>query len=597
MSIGSTNRSDAEQQVCEQSLRGAEALWQNSRSNHLFTDVFNERCRELKSEVLLQALANQFIRDDFRNKQGFLEACGTLGEKVVERSRMAEGAGRIDHIARHILVVDVAGDGYCQLRALFASTRPNFLPEKPGNIFCQLNSSHLFKRSIIGAKRGSVAHPVETQAVGDRIRELLQIWANHEDPHFPVVLDALVAEMVNVYTDENDNDLESIRNLRVRADKASGQEKQNLEQEICQKQSNREAREVENKYLFEEPKNKEWLTRNKARLDQGLEKILNSISGDLWFTFYSKVRNVPILTFNHGKNKAEKTFIKKSVFKPAQNYQDKPLACVVKVGAHWKAAILLDDTKFLTLRGFELIDKETQVFHASDDEPNKWYLEGGHQDKEFEIEASSQIKLTSDLKNFCDQACRGVQDASLRIEEYLHSVLGELYNGYNFESMDGGWFLSVTTKHGVESIITSESPLEQNPAVQPLVAGGGAAKPPVQQPAARPAAAGGGAAIPQTLSPAAKSLDKLDVTDSNLVRILQQDSNHDALDAYLKQFQKYHTYLIIQKKDGWSLEVVTVENKSTQFTINDPAKSASGATSKVAAKPAEKPNESNCVIM
>ncbi len=589
----STSRSDAEQQVCEQSLRGAKALWQNSQSNKLHTPDTNQSCRELKREVLVQALANQFNREDFHNKEGFLEACGPLRDMVVARSSMAEGAGRIDHIARHILVVDVAGDGYCQLRALFASTRLNFLPENPGNIFCQLNSSQLFKRSYIEGKGGSVAHPVETQVVGERIQELRQIWANHENPHFPDVLDALVAEMVNVYTDENDNDLASIENLQKRADKALGEEKQNLEQEICQRQTNLRDREVENQYLFEEPKNKEWLTRNEAKLEQGLKKILNSISGDLWFTFYSKVRNVPILTFNQltfnqSEDDAKKTFIETSVFKPAQNYQDKPLACVVKVGAHWKAAILLDDDKFFILRDLELIDKETQVFHASDDEPDKWYLEGGHQDKEFENEASKPIKLTLDLKKFCNQAFRGDQNASRKIEEYLDSVLGGSYVKHKLGPLDGGWVLSVSTTDRGECIITSDCDLEQNR----VAAGGGAAI----AVAARPAVAGGGAAKPAVQSSAAKPLSKLDVRDSSLVTILQ-NKNHDALEAYLKRFEKYHSYIIKENKDGWVLTVLTNTGSETKFTINYPAKSASGATSKVAAKPAEKPNESNCVIM
>ncbi len=511
MSIASPNRSVAEQQVREQSLRGAKALWKNSQLNKLQTPVTNQCCRELKSEVLVQALANQYIREDSHNKQGFLEACGPLREMVGERS-IADRACRIDQIARHILVVDVAGDGYCQLRALFASTRPNFLPEKPGNIFCQLNSSQLFKISIIGGIRGSVAHPDETQAVGERIQELLKIWNDPQNPNFTVVLDALLAEMADAYTAQNDNDSVSIRNLQKRAGEASGQEKQNLEQEICQRQLNRQARHEENQFLFDETKGDEWFRQNKAKLDQGLERILNSISGDLWFTFYSKVRNVPIQTFNQSQDDAKKTFIQTSVFKPARNYQDKPLACVVKVGAHWKAAILLDEFKFSILRDFELIDKETQVFHASDHEPNKWYLEGGHQDKEIEIEASKPIKLTSDLKNLCDKAHTRDQNARPKIEEYLKSVLGELYNGYNFESMDRGWFLSVTTKNGGEYIFTSDCDLEQNP----VAAGGGAAGPKTSSSAAKPAAAiaarppvqsaaaGGGAAEPKTSSSAAK---------------------------------------------------------------------------------------------
>jgi hypothetical protein len=600
VSIGSTNRSDAEKQVCAQSLRGAKALWENSL-NKLQTPVFNQSCRELKSEVLVQALADQYIREDFYNKQGFLEACGPLRDMVVARSMITEGAVRINHIARHILVVDVAGDGYCQLRALFASTRPNFLPEYPGNIFCQLNSSQLFKRSIIEGKIGSVAHPLETQAVGERIRELLQIWNDPQNPHFPVVLNALVAEMVNVYTDENDNDSKSIQNLQRQEEKASGKQKQNLEQEIFQKHRNLEAREAENTYLFEEPKNEEWLSTNKAKLEQGLEKILNSISGDLWFTFYSKVRNVPIQTFNQSQDAAKKTFIQTSVFKPARNYQDKPLACVVKVGAHWKAAILLDEFKFGMLKDFQLIDRETQVFHASDDEPNKWYLEGGHQDKEVEIEASKPIKLTSDLKNDCTLAIRGDQNASSRIKQYLYSVLGGSYVKHELVPLDdGGWVLLVSTTNAGEYTFTSDCDLEQNP----VAAGGGAAIAAAPKPAAaiaavQSAAAGGGAAIaarPPVQPAAAKPLDKLDVRDSKLVSILQKDSKHDALDAYLRRFDKYQSYLIEENKDGWVLTVFTNTGSETQFTINDPAKSASSAPSKGAAKPAGKSNDS-CVVM
>jgi hypothetical protein len=591
VSIGSTNRSDAEKQVCAQSLRGAKALWENSQINKLQTPVFNQSCRELKSEVLVQALADQYIREDFYNKQGFLEACGPLRDMVVARSMITEGAVRINHIARHILVVDVAGDGYCQLRALFASTRPNFLPEYPGNIFCQLNSSQLFKRSIIEGKIGSVAHPLETQAVGERIRELLQIWNDPQNPHFPVVLNALVAEMVNVYTDENDNDSKSIQNLQRQEEKASGKQKQNLEQEIFQKHRNLEAREAENTYLFEEPKNEEWLSTNKAKLEQGLEKILNSISGDLWFTFYSKVRNVPIQTFNQSQDAAKKTFIQTSVFKPARNYQDKPLACVVKVGAHWKAAILLDEFKFGMLKDFQLIDPETQLFHASDDEPNKWYLEGGHQDKEVEIEASKPIKLTSDLKNDCTLAIRGDQNASSRIKQYLYSVLGGSYVKHELVPLDdGGWVLLVSTTNAGEYTFTSDCDLEQNP----VAAGGGAAEPKTSS-----SAAGGGAAIaarPPVQPAAAKPLDKLDVRDSKLVSILQKDSKHDALDAYLRRFDKYQSYLIEENKDGWVLTVFTNTGSETQFTINDPAKSASSAPSKGAAKPAGKSNDS-CVVM
>jgi hypothetical protein len=464
----------------------------------------------------------------------------------------------------------------------------------------------LFKRSIIERKRGSVAHPLETQAVGERIQELRQIWANHEDPHFPVVLDALVAEMADAYAAQNDNDLKSIENLQKRAGEASVLDKKNLEQEICQRQKNLRDREVENQYLFEEPKNNEWLTENIARLDQGLEKILNSISGDLWFTFYSKVRNVPILTFRQGKDGEQKTFIQTSVFKPAQNYQDKPLACVVKVGAHWKAAILLDDFKFSMLREFQLIDRETQVFHASDDEPDKWYLEGGHQDKEFEIEESKPIKLTLDLKNYCTQAFRGDQDASRKIEEYLDNVLGRSYVTHELGPLDGGWVLSVSTTDRGDCIITSDCDLEQNP----VAAGGGAAIAAAPKPAVKLAAAGGGAAIavaarpavaggeaakPAVQSLASQHLSKLDVSDSSLVTILKNKS-YDELEAYLRRFDKYQSYLIDENKDGWVLTVLTNTGSETKFTINASAKSASSAPSKGAAKPAGKSNDS-CVVM
>jgi hypothetical protein len=228
------------------------------------------------------------------------------------------------------------------------------------------------------------------------------------------------------------------------------------------------------------------------------------------------------------------------------------------------------------------------------------------------------VVLTDELKRLCDKAKKG---ETKEIEAHLRKELKDDYKGSSLIQVDETWILSVTTRGGGEVCLTPESLIAKSAPVQqavtrPAVAGGGAAEPKTSSSAAKPsaakpavqsAAAGGGAAsvaqpkpaaaIAAVQSSAAKPLSKLDVKDSNLVRILQQDSNHDALDAYLKQFQKYHTYLLIQKKDGWSLEVFTVENNSTQFTINDPAKSASGATSKVAAKPAEKPNESNCVIM
>jgi hypothetical protein len=155
---------------------------------------------------------------------------------------------------------------------------------------------------------------------------------------------------------------------------------------------------------------------------------------------------------------------------------------------------------------------------------------------------------------------------------------------------DGGWVLLVSTTNAGEYTFTSDCDLEQNP----VAAGGGAAEPKTSS-----SAAGGGAAIaarPPVQPAAAKPLDKLDVRDSKLVSILQKDSKHDALDAYLRRFDKYQSYLIEENKDGWVLTVFTNTGSETQFTINDPAKSASSAPSKGAAKPAGKSNDS-CVVM
>jgi hypothetical protein len=616
----------------------------------------------------------------------------------------------LSQTVRHLLVFDVAGDGKCQLRALDVSKRP-ILPTQRTERFCQLNTNQLFGIETTDKGQQFVTLDQENLSIQKRI-DFVRAQYVPGQQYFDAVVTALVSEMSDVSATSIGNLRDTIRSLQERI-KKDPKTLQELEKRIKEIESEIAKKEIDDAYLYEK-NDPRWFCKHEKKLNEGLEKILGNECGNFWFSLLNQVENCPIITFEQKKDSKENHFIEfQQYLNPKEGQSDLQLACLLKVSGHWKAVMPLNDAQFCDLREKGLLQQETQVFHAQDDQPNKWFLEGKLSGKTFQA-APSPVVLTDELKTLCDKAKKG---ETKEIEAHLREKLKDDYIRSSLIQVEGAWILSVTTRGEGEVCLSPLSPiaksapvqqpaarpaaaggggaiaaaakpsaarggaasvaqpsaqlkvddptlleilrtqeknpqalkeyLEQNvnhsevyivdaihngwqieifkngtsavykvinppvasmpkgqesaarpaatgggaakppvqqPAARPAAAGGGAAKPPVQQPAARPAAAGGGAAIPQTLSPAAKSLDKLDVTDSNLVRILQQDSNHVALDAYLKQFQKYQTYLIKEIKNGWVLTVVTNTNLETRFTIN------------YSAKPAGESNGS-CVVM
>jgi|GEM_PF-1952315 len=501
----------------------------------------------------------------------------------------------LSQTVRHLLVFDVAGDGKCQLRALEVSQRPIF-PTQSSEPFCQLNTTQLFGMEVTTEGQKFVTLEQENSIIRDRLSWVQQQYKPGQ-PHFEAIVTALVSEMQDLSISFIENLRQTIADLESRINAEPANQAQ-IYKRIAEIRIQIKQKEEEDAYLGAEVQDPKWFCANSQKLGQGLEKILGNECGNFWFSLYKEAFQFPIIHFVQ-KGGGENHFIEFTQYlgAPARPC-DKQLASAVKVGGHWKAVMPLNDDQYRSLNERGLIQRETQVFHARDDGFNRWYLEGNLTGITFHNK-TPPIGLTSELKRLCDSAPKGDQS---RIERYLRTQYNDRLKQVNLIQEEGTWVLMVTTKQGEEfclyprSPIANEAPVQQpaaarpsatgGGAARPSAAGGGAAKPPVQpaaagggaavqQPLARPAAAGGGAAKPQVQSAAAKSLEKLDVKDSNLVTILQQGPNHEALRAYLNQFQNYFTHTIEQGNDGWVLEVVT-SNGSKQFRINDPDKSAKG---------------------